>query len=118
VSSKGSRNYIQFLGEVRQPGEYPFKNDSDFFDYLIKAGGPTERADMNNIALLRNNGDQREMLNFDITKADKIPALNPGDTLIVHSDSPSALEKDTRVVGGFAGIISALATVVVLILAV
>lgn len=110
-----NRAFVQFLGEVKRPGEFPFQPNSDFFDYLIKAGGPTERANLDTVALLRNIEGQREIITFNPGEPESIPPLSPGDTLVFNPDSPSRLEKDTRVAGGFASVLSALTSVLLLL---
>jgi protein involved in polysaccharide export with SLBB domain len=109
------RDYVQVLGQVRSPGDYPYTPGADFYEYLIRAGGPTDRADLHNVTLVRNIGDrQREAVNFALDESDQIPAIQGGDTLLLHADNPSPLEKKSRVIGGFASILSTIATVVLL----
>lgn len=111
---QSGRNYVQLLGQVKQPGEYPFLSGADFYEYLIRAGGPTERADLENLVLVRSGPTARETIAFELEDSHLLPPLKAGDTVIVHADNPSSLEKKSRVIGGFAGIISTLATIILL----
>lgn len=112
------RNYVQLLGQIKQPGEYPFINGADFYDYLIRAGGPTDRADLENLVLVRSNQSTRETIEFKLDESHLLPPLKAGDTVLVNADNPSSLEKKSRLVGGFAGIFSTIATIVLLFMTV
>jgi len=108
-----ARRYINLLGEVRSPGEYPYEY-ADFYRYLIAAGGPTDRADLDNIALVRERADAVGATTFTLHEPTLLPSLEPGDTVIVRADNPSPLEKRSRVIGGFMSILTSIATVVLL----
>jgi protein involved in polysaccharide export with SLBB domain len=108
-----ARRYINLLGEVRSPGEYPYEY-ADFYRYLIAAGGPTDRADLDNIALVRERADAVGATTFTLHEPTLLPSLEPGDTVIVRADNPSPLEKKSRVIGGFMSILTSIATVVLL----
>ncbi len=113
-----SVKYVRVLGQVRNPGEYSFRSGDDFFAYLIKAGGPTERADLSRIDLIRRSGSGTETVSFDSEDKDEIPQLLGGDTILIHSDTATGFERRTRVVGSVASIISTIATVVILAIAI
>ncbi|MFM1847454.1 MAG: hypothetical protein RL417_928 [Pseudomonadota bacterium] len=110
---KVARRYINILGQVRSPGEYPYEH-GDFHRYLIQAGGPTDRADLDNISLIRMNGDSVGTRTFTVHEPTELPTLESGDTVIVQADNPSPLEKRSRVIGGFMSILTSIATVVLL----
>lgn len=108
--------YVQMLGQVKSPGEYPYDHESDFVQYLIRAGGPTELADLTNITLFRERNSTRQKLTFNMDEVDAIPAINAGDTVMIYADNPSKVEKQSRVLGGFATVISAIGTLALLFL--
>lgn len=110
----GGRDYVQLLGQFKNPGEYPFTEGADFYDYMIQAGGPSEKADLYNLELVRSNGPQREIFQFASANYNEIPAVMPGDTIIMNADNPSRFEKDSRVIGGFTSIVTAIGTMVLL----
>lgn len=109
--------YVQFVGEVRHPGEYQYEREADFFDYLVRAGGPTDRANMDKVQVVRVNGGRRETLEFRVDDLSSHPAIRPGDSILVRAENPSNFEKHTRVVGGIASIFSTFATLVLIFLA-
>jgi polysaccharide export outer membrane protein len=86
---------IALLGEVRTtarvdsgPGQYPLEGKTRAVDFLSKHGGPTERADLNRVQLIRPSG-RSSYLNLykAIFASDRRenPILNNGDTLFVPS---------------------------------
>lgn len=104
---------VTVLGQVKSPSQYVAEETGDFYTYLIKAGGPTDRADLGNITVIRPNGNTTSALSFDAQSPASIPQILPGDTIIVNADNPSQLEKKSRVWANFANIISALGIIVV-----
>lgn len=108
------REYIQILGQVESPGAYPFRRGGDFVSYLTLAGGPTDRADLNRITLLRRNGAGLQQQNFELSDEYSAAPVKAGDTLIVHADSATKMERNTGIAAGFAAVVSAIALVAAL----
>ena len=80
-------NYI--LGQVYKPGLYVVPDDTDFLTLLALAGGPREDAKLSKIRVVRPSaeGDKIIWVNFKkyLETGDQtlIPALKPGDTIVV-----------------------------------
>lgn len=80
-------NYI--LGQVYKPGLYVVPDDTDFLTLLALAGGPREDAKLTKIRVVRPSaeGDKIIWVNFkkylETGDATLIPALQPGDTVVV-----------------------------------
>ncbi|MFC0588214.1 polysaccharide biosynthesis/export family protein [Novosphingobium aquiterrae] len=68
------------LGEVKQPGEYPYSGDMTFEQSVARAGGFTPRANRSTILLRRQNWASAKKVRLDG------PALKiaPGDTITVR----------------------------------
>ena len=111
---EATRDYVTVLGQVRNPGEYPYVANADVFHYFLKAGGPTDRGDVNELSLIKMTPSGRQVTTFRLEQSDSIPSINAGDTLIVGSDVPGPVEKKTRVIGGVASIITGVATIILL----
>ncbi|NLM97924.1 MAG: hypothetical protein GX175_10030, partial [Halanaerobiaceae bacterium] len=45
---------VIILGEIKNPGRYQLERNRKIFQLISSAGGPTERADLNQVALFRN----------------------------------------------------------------
>ena len=106
---------VQILGEIRTPGEYRLKKAESFFYYLAKAGGPTERAKLSKIEIIRNSGGSRISQTFDLDDTSEVPALQGGDLVIVHAEKPTSFEKGVSTAAGLAGILNAVLLIVLLL---
>lgn len=77
------------LGQVYKPGLYVVPDDTDFLSLLALAGGPREDAKLSKIRIVRPSaeGDKVIWVNFkkylETGDASLIPALQPGDTIVI-----------------------------------
>jgi protein involved in polysaccharide export with SLBB domain len=77
------------LGQVYKPGLYVVPDDTDFLSLLALAGGPKEDAKLSKIRIVRPSaeGDKVIWVNFkkylETGDASLIPALQPGDTVVI-----------------------------------
>ncbi len=69
------------LGEVKQPGEYPYSGDLTFEQAVAKAGGFTPRANTKVIYLKRQGESEKIRVRLDTDLPLKI---SPGDTIVVR----------------------------------
>ena len=109
----GGQPRLQILGQVQKPGDYYVRDQSDFFYYLGQAGGPTDRADLERIALIRKSGGVDERVEFSLEDVSKIPRVKAGDVILVYADTRSGFEKDTSTFGTIGGFFTSLAMAVV-----
>jgi protein involved in polysaccharide export with SLBB domain len=108
TSTANYRLPIYMLGEVKKPGEYTLTPGSDFVDSLVQAGGFTDRADLDNIELIRRIGGVKRVYDFSWNEFQRAPAPLQGDVIMVHADN---ITKSERHITLFATIIAALASV-------
>ena len=79
------RNAIKVFGEVNSPGSFSYKEGSSTIDYLMKAGGVTRYAGVEQIRLISKG----EPVRFDLKKyldtGDEtyLPQITPGATLFI-----------------------------------
>jgi protein involved in polysaccharide export with SLBB domain len=68
-------------GEVRQPGDVPFRPGINLYSAITKCGGPTEYGDMKRVKLLRGKSEKV----YDLRKIgnDNNPELLAGDQVVV-----------------------------------
>jgi polysaccharide biosynthesis/export protein len=76
---------ISILGQVNHPGEYALKSGVSILDLLAGAGGPTTRADLAKVTIIRG---QTDPINLDLLQAlaqSESPdvKLMPGDVVFV-----------------------------------
>ncbi len=82
---------IRVWGEVKQPGVQMVPSDADLISLLSYVGGPTDKAKLSNVRIIRFNkteGEERiiiaDIAKFLETGDDKyIPKIYPNDTIIV-----------------------------------
>jgi protein involved in polysaccharide export with SLBB domain len=108
-SSAPYRLPIYMLGVVRKPGEYTLNPGSDFLDSLVLAGGFTERADLDNIEIIRRTAGRKRTYDFSWSELQSAPTPIQGDVIFVHADTTPKFERRTLLL---ATVISALASVV------
>jgi polysaccharide export outer membrane protein len=89
---------VNIWGFVNKPGQYMVPYDTDLISLLSYAGGPREEAKITGIKVVRgakNGGNKEpgEVIQVDVKKwlkngkADAIPVLRPGDTVVVSGTS-------------------------------
>jgi polysaccharide biosynthesis/export protein len=117
--SQGStqRSFVKVLGQVENPGEFPFESGKDFYHYLIKSGGPSEKADLTNIAIIRAGRSSNTSKRFNLEDEENTPQISAGDTILLNASNPSSLEKTSRVWSGFAAVVSAIGALAILAVA-
>ncbi|RMG39726.1 MAG: hypothetical protein D6719_12630 [Candidatus Dadabacteria bacterium] len=111
--SGGSSKYVQVIGQVRSPGDQLYQPGADFFHYLVAAGGPTDRADLERVAIIRNLNGKRRTLVFSVTDK-KQPELRGGDVLLVYGDNATHFERSTGVGASIASMFTGIASLVLL----
>jgi polysaccharide biosynthesis/export protein len=83
----GNRVYV--LGKVNRPGEFPFSRPLDVMQALALAGGATPFAALNDIKILRRNGDGLTSMEFRYGEVERGRLLEQnillesGDTVVV-----------------------------------
>jgi len=102
----GRAGYLQILGQVREPGEYQVVNNLSFYDYLARAGGPTNQANLKKIEIVRRNSQGQKSVTFNLNETEQHPELESGDLVMVHSQDPNV------VIPNVTGIIGSIATVI------
>lgn len=83
----GNRIYV--LGKVNRPGEFPLSRPLDVMQALSLAGGATPFADLNDVRVLRRDGDRQTAIRFrynDVEQGRRLEQnilLKSGDTVVV-----------------------------------
>jgi protein involved in polysaccharide export with SLBB domain len=109
---------INVLGGVVRPGVYPMQGRQDLMTALLQAGGPSDRAKMDEVRLIRPNPDgTAHTMKIDLTKfiekgdVASNPPLRPGDTVSIGRKGFTATEITTLL-----AVVSTLATLTLLFL--
>jgi protein involved in polysaccharide export with SLBB domain len=101
---------IQLLGQVTVPGEYRVKPGADFLYYMVKAGGPTDRADTDKIEIIRIVDGKRTNIEFELEDVRNLPQIESGDVVLVHA------YRESRGIVNFTSILTAITSVALLFL--
>ncbi|NAZ92118.1 SLBB domain-containing protein [Vibrio toranzoniae] len=83
--SADSRNAIKVFGEVNAPGSFTYKENTDLVDVLMRSGGVTRYAGVEQIRVISNNTPTLFNLKryLDSGDASLLPVLQPGSTIFV-----------------------------------
>jgi protein involved in polysaccharide export with SLBB domain len=81
---------VQVLGAVYKPGRFEWADDMTLFDLLAQAGGPTARADIANVQILKKEGDAANAIKFNLElflkgggSMSKVPVIRAGFVIMV-----------------------------------
>jgi polysaccharide export outer membrane protein len=89
---------IFVIGEVASPGRYAFQAIPDLWNVIMTAGGPTTAAFLNEVRILRGEGDRRRTIPVDLNAyllgGDRasLPALQAGDTVYIPRTSVTGVD--------------------------
>jgi polysaccharide export outer membrane protein len=75
---RGDPNRIYVSGQVRNPGAYSIPEGTTLLQALTLAGGPTERAALGRIRIIRLVNGKQERISGELGNA-----VRPGDTIVV-----------------------------------
>jgi len=80
---------IHVFGEVNRPGSYAYSPSRKLVDYLGDAGGPTQRAQLTAVSVVRGSPESPEIIKLNVKNAIRgsspkgNPELAPGDVVFV-----------------------------------
>jgi protein involved in polysaccharide export with SLBB domain len=107
---------VNVTGAVIKPGNYRLTGRQDLMGAILMAGGPTDRANLSSVRLIRPTDEGKaETYNVDVKKflekgqMESNPKIRPGDTISVGNKSFSG--RDVSLILGF---VTALGTLVLL----
>ncbi|MGF1755363.1 SLBB domain-containing protein [Vibrio makurazakiensis] len=83
--SADSRRSIKVFGEVNAPGSFSYKENSDLVDVIMRSGGVTRYASVEQIRVISNNTPTLFNLKSYLDSGDEslLPPLQPGSTVFV-----------------------------------
>ena len=114
-SSLGEENSasVQILGDVRNPGAQAIKDNMNLYQYINKAGGPTQSTDLDRITVVRQTSNGPVKTEGTAEEIAKEIKLQAGDTVYVHSSNSTTLERRLGMVSSFMSVITAIAFLII-----
>jgi len=97
---------IQIVGEVRKPGLILHKPGADFLYYFTRAEGPTAAADLEKIEVIRGGIPNAEAIEVKWSLTNQMPALQPGDVVVVRAKEPTVYERALPFITTATGVLS------------
>ena len=88
VSVKLVNRYVSVLGEVKNPGHFPYSQDKlSIYDAIGLAGDITDYGNRNDVILVRNENGENIRINLNLTKSEILASgyynLRPNDIVYV-----------------------------------
>ena len=88
VSVKLVNRYVSILGEVRNPGHYPYSQEKlSIYDAIGLAGDITDYGNRDKVILVRNENGENIRINLDLTRSEILASefyyLRPNDIVYV-----------------------------------
>lgn len=88
VSLKLVNRYVSILGEVRNPGHFPYSQDKlSIYDAIGLAGDITDYGNRDEVILVRNENGENIRINLDLTRSDILSSgyfnIRPNDIVYV-----------------------------------
>jgi protein involved in polysaccharide export with SLBB domain len=100
---EGGSNRIQVWGEVKSPGIYYVTSSTNIVEAISFAGGPTSRADLSHVKLVRAIKEKEVSLfnvsNYLSGKDKNPPILESGDLVYVNQSFSSKVWDFTKFLG-------------------
>ncbi len=83
--SADQRTAVKVFGEVNAPGSFSYADNTDLVDILMRAGGVTRYASVEQIRVISNNTPQLFNLKAYLDSGDVslLPSLSPGTTIFI-----------------------------------
>lgn len=104
---------VQILGDVRNPGAMAFKDSMNLYQYINKAGGPTQSTDLDRVTVVRQTNKGPVKTEGTAEEVANQIKLQAGDTVYIGSSNASTLERRLGMVSSFMSVITAIAFLII-----
>lgn len=92
---------VYIYGEITNPGEYQYENNTNILEAVIKAGGPTEKADFRRVRLMGMDSLHTQVALINLQKYHDEPQLPP---LVLHGDDTIYIPKHQSILSSVGGL--------------
>ena len=93
---------VYIYGEIANPGEYQYENNTNILAAVIKAGGPTEKADLRRVRIVGSDSLQTQVAQINLQKYHDGPQPPP---LVLHGGDTIYIPKRQSLIGSVGGLL-------------
>lgn len=104
---------VQMLGDLRNPGLLPFKDGANIFQYINKAGGPTQSTDLDRVKVVRQTAKGPVLTEGTAEEIARHIKLQPGDTVYMGSSNSTTLERRVQMGASFMSVLTAIGFLII-----
>lgn len=104
---------VTVLGGVSVPGKHLFKNKQDIYYYLNKSGGISSGISLEEVYIMRTTNEGIKKIQFNLTKAEDLPAIEKNDVIMINSDQRTVWDKFLQRTSQIAGIFASIAILII-----
>jgi protein involved in polysaccharide export with SLBB domain len=83
----GKKNSVTIVGEVQLPISQIYESQLDYWDYIERSGGTTEKADEDRVYIIKANGGVQIPNGSSWFTSNQQQQIAPGDTIVVPLDA-------------------------------
>ena len=94
---------VYIYGEIANPGEYQYENNTNILAALIKAGGPTEKADLRRVRLLGMDSLHTQVAQINLQNYHDAPQFPP---LVLHGGDTIYIPKRQSILSSVGGLVA------------
>ncbi|MES2802061.1 MAG: polysaccharide biosynthesis/export family protein [Bdellovibrionota bacterium] len=104
---------VQILGDLRNPGAMAFKDGANLYQYITKAGGPTQTSDLDRVQVIRQTANGPVVTEGTAEEIAQHIKLEAGDTVFMGSSNASTTERIVQMGASIASILSVIAIFII-----
>lgn len=104
---------VQLLGDVRNPGAMAFKDGSNLYHYITKAGGTTQTSDLDRVQVVRQTPQGPVVAEGSAKEIAQHIKLEAGDTVFMGSGIPNTTDRNVTLGSMIASILSAIGILII-----
>ncbi|AZZ36208.1 hypothetical protein CIK05_05175 [Bdellovibrio sp. qaytius] len=104
---------VQILGDLRNPGAMAYKEGMNLFQYINKAGGPTQTTDLDRVKIIRQTAKGPVTTEGTADEIANKIKLQAGDTVYMGSSNSSTLERRVQMGASFMSVLTAIGFLII-----
>ncbi len=111
-SSNQNLSVVTVMSGVKNPGKSLYRDGENIFYYLNKSGGTQEYIAYKEAYIIRESAKGLEKIQFNLTKMETIPVIEPNDIIMLNSEKTTEFDKGLSRTAQISGILSTIALLI------